>query len=255
MQYLCNKHGLDQFYPTDPGERAMVDSAMFYLIGTLYPLVARATYPALGFPQYPGEVGDVGRPTTRSRRRRSGTPRRRSPSRSTRTARSSSTASTSSAATRPSIADIRLCGDARVPAGDRLRLPGAGRASTWSAMESALGDAYSEPAARRARVHRVREVAGRLGQLEVAAAVGVRDPDAGRLRLGLEHHAAVRDEVGAEGRRQPLSARSAATASAGVRGSGSRPGSSSVLPSVGGGGSARASRPARMPATSAASAS
>src|SRR5688500_19208483 len=56
MQYLCNKHGLDQFYPTDPGERAMVDSAMYYLIGTLYPLVARATYPVLGFPQYPGEV-------------------------------------------------------------------------------------------------------------------------------------------------------------------------------------------------------
>ena len=56
MQYLCNKHGLDRFYPTDPGERAMIDSAMFYLIGTLYPLVARATYPTLGFPQYPGEV-------------------------------------------------------------------------------------------------------------------------------------------------------------------------------------------------------
>ena len=34
----------------------MVDSAMFYLIGTLYPLLARATYPALGFPQYAGEV-------------------------------------------------------------------------------------------------------------------------------------------------------------------------------------------------------
>ncbi len=56
MQYLCNRHGLDRFYPTDPGERAMTDSAMFYLIGTLYPLVARATYPTLGFPQYPGEV-------------------------------------------------------------------------------------------------------------------------------------------------------------------------------------------------------
>ena len=56
MQYLCNKHGLDQFYPPDPGERAMVDSAMFYLIGTFYPLLARATYPALGFGQYPGEV-------------------------------------------------------------------------------------------------------------------------------------------------------------------------------------------------------
>ena len=34
----------------------MVDSAMFYITGTLYPLVARATYPALGFPPYPGEV-------------------------------------------------------------------------------------------------------------------------------------------------------------------------------------------------------
>jgi len=56
MQYLCNKHGLDEFYPTDPGKRAMVDNAMFYLIGTFYPLLTRATYPALGFPQYPGEV-------------------------------------------------------------------------------------------------------------------------------------------------------------------------------------------------------
>jgi glutathione S-transferase len=56
MQYLCNKHDLAELYPKDPGERAMVDSAMFYLIGTLYPLVARATYPTLGFPQYPGEV-------------------------------------------------------------------------------------------------------------------------------------------------------------------------------------------------------
>jgi glutathione S-transferase len=60
MQYLCNKHGLTQFYPEDPGERAIVDNAMFYLIGTLYPLVTRATYPTLGFPQYPGEVGTSG---------------------------------------------------------------------------------------------------------------------------------------------------------------------------------------------------
>jgi glutathione S-transferase len=56
MAYLCNKHGLDRFYPRDPGQRAMVDSAMFYLIGTFYPLLARATYPTLGFPQYAGEV-------------------------------------------------------------------------------------------------------------------------------------------------------------------------------------------------------
>jgi glutathione S-transferase len=57
MQYLCNKHHLDNFYPTDPEKRAMVDSAMFYIIGTLYPYIGRATYPTLGFPQYPGEVG------------------------------------------------------------------------------------------------------------------------------------------------------------------------------------------------------
>ena len=56
MQYLCNKHSLEQFYPTDPGRRAMVDNAMFYLIGTFYPLLTRATYPTLGFAQYPGEV-------------------------------------------------------------------------------------------------------------------------------------------------------------------------------------------------------
>jgi glutathione S-transferase len=57
MAYLCNKHGLTQFYPEDPGKRAMIDNAMFYLIGTLYPLLTRATYPTLGFAQYPGEVG------------------------------------------------------------------------------------------------------------------------------------------------------------------------------------------------------
>jgi glutathione S-transferase len=56
MAYLCNKHGLERFYPANPGQRAMIDNAMYYLIGTLYPLLTRATYPALGFPQYPGEV-------------------------------------------------------------------------------------------------------------------------------------------------------------------------------------------------------
>jgi glutathione S-transferase len=56
MAFLSNKHGLEQFYPSDPGRRAMSDNAMFYLIGTVYPLVARATYPVLAFAQYPGEV-------------------------------------------------------------------------------------------------------------------------------------------------------------------------------------------------------
>ncbi len=57
MSYLANKHGLERFYPKNPAKRAMIDSAMFYLIGTLYPLLARATYGRLGFGLYPGEVG------------------------------------------------------------------------------------------------------------------------------------------------------------------------------------------------------
>jgi len=54
--YLSNLHGLDKLYPSDPGRRALVDSANFYLTATLYPLLARASYPRLGFPSYPGEV-------------------------------------------------------------------------------------------------------------------------------------------------------------------------------------------------------
>ena len=100
MQYLCNKHGLDRFYPTDPGERAMVDSAMFYLIGTFYPLLARATYPTLGFGQYPARSGRR-TPTTRRRPGRPRTRRRRSPGRSRSTGRSSSPTGPSSAATSP----------------------------------------------------------------------------------------------------------------------------------------------------------
>ena len=56
MAYLSDKHGLESFYPRDTGQRAVINNAMFYLIGTFYPLLTRATYPALGFPQYPGEV-------------------------------------------------------------------------------------------------------------------------------------------------------------------------------------------------------
>src|SRR3954463_13356532 len=57
MAYLCDKHGLDRFYSRDAAERAVGNNAMFYLIGTFYPLLTRATYPTLGFPQYAGEVG------------------------------------------------------------------------------------------------------------------------------------------------------------------------------------------------------
>src|SRR6476660_5700228 len=37
MHYLCNEHGLSQYYPPDPSARARVDSAMYDLIGTEHP--------------------------------------------------------------------------------------------------------------------------------------------------------------------------------------------------------------------------
>ena len=101
MQYLCNKHHLDKFYPTDPEKRAMVDSAMFYIVGTLYPYITRATYGALGFPHYRGR----GRRQRRRRRGEGQGGRRRRSGRSARRSKCSrssiSTARPSSAATTP----------------------------------------------------------------------------------------------------------------------------------------------------------
>jgi glutathione S-transferase len=145
MQYLCNKHDLDQFYPTDAAERAMVDSAMFYLIGTLYPLVARATYPTLGFPQYAGEVGT-------------------SEADAEMKAKAQKDAEAAIAqpldayhafflegrtfigGDAPSIADIRLAATLEFLNGIDYEFPAWAR-EYMTAVEAALGDAYSEPAA------------------------------------------------------------------------------------------------------------
>ena len=145
MQYLCNKHHLDKFYPTEPEKRAMVDSAMFYIVGTLYPYIVRSTYGALGFPQYAGrgrrERRRPQRRRTRRRRRRSG----RSARRSTCSTSSISTARPSSAATIP-----------RSPTSASRRASSSSRsidyhypewAKTYmAAVAKALGDAYAEPA-------------------------------------------------------------------------------------------------------------
>ena len=144
MQYLCNKHHLEDFYPKAPAARAMIDSAMFYIVGTLYPYVARATYPALGFPQYPGEVGASD-------------------------ADASAKAAAQKAATdaiaapldvlhkffmdgkafigghHPSIADIRLAATLEFLAVIDYSLP-AWATAYMSATEKTLGAAYTEPA-------------------------------------------------------------------------------------------------------------
>jgi glutathione S-transferase len=145
MQYLCNKHGLEQFYPSDPGRRAMVDSAMCYLLATFYPLLARATYPALGFGQYPGEVATS--PTATDEQK----------------AQAQADAQAALAepldvyraffldgqrfigGDSPCIADFRFCATLEFLRAIDYEFP-AWAEEYMSAMESALGDAYTEPA-------------------------------------------------------------------------------------------------------------
>jgi glutathione S-transferase len=145
MQYLCNTHGLDQLYPKDPGERAMVDSAMFYLIGTLYPLVARATYPVLGFPQYAGEVATSDADDAmKARAQKDAEAALAEPLDAYRTFFLDGRKFIGGDA--PSIADIRLAATLEFLHAIDYDFPAWAR-EYMSAVESALGDAYSEPAA------------------------------------------------------------------------------------------------------------
>jgi glutathione S-transferase len=159
MQYLCNKHGLDRLYPADPGERAMVDSAMFYLIGTFYPLVARATYPTLGFPQYAGEVatseaGD----DMKAKAQKDAEEALAEPLEAFRAWFLEGR--TFVGGDHPSIADIRWAATLEFLRGIDYEFP-AWAEEYMSAVESALGDAYSEPAADvRGFVAQVKEPAG-----------------------------------------------------------------------------------------------
>jgi glutathione S-transferase len=146
MQYLCNKHGLDRFYPTDPGRRAMVDSAMFYLIGTLYPLVTRATYPTLGFPQYAGEVAtaEAADDAMKATAQQDATEALALPLEAYRKFYLADTPFIGG--DEPSIADIRLA--ATLEFLRAIEYPFPGWAEDFMArMEATLGDAYREPAA------------------------------------------------------------------------------------------------------------
>jgi glutathione S-transferase len=145
MQYLCNKHGLDQFYPTDPGRRAMVDSAMFYLIGTFYPLVARATYPTLGFPQYPGEAATSNADDeVKAEAQQDATEALAMPLEAFREFFVDENRFIGGE--EPSIADIRLAVTLEFLRAIDYEFP-AWAGEYMSAVEQALGDAYSEPAA------------------------------------------------------------------------------------------------------------
>jgi glutathione S-transferase len=144
MQYLCNKHGLEQFYPTDPGTRAMTDSAMFYLIGTFYPLVARATYPTLGFPQYAGEVAtSEADEDMKAKAQKDAEEALAQPLDAFHTFFLEGGQFIGGDS--PSIADIRLAATLEFLKAIDYDFP-AWTTEYMSAVETALGDAYSEPA-------------------------------------------------------------------------------------------------------------
>jgi glutathione S-transferase len=145
MQYLCNKHGLAELYPTDPSERAKIDSAMFYLIGTVYPLVARATYPALSFPQYPGEVAtSAADDELKAQAQRDATDALAAPLDVYRAFFLDGQRFIGGDS--PTIADIRLAATLEFLHAIDYDFP-AWATEYMSAVEETLGDAYSEPAA------------------------------------------------------------------------------------------------------------
>jgi glutathione S-transferase len=145
MQYLCNKHGLTRFYPTDPAQRAMIDSAMCYLLATVYPLLARATYPALSFPQYPGEVGASDADAdAKAEAQRAAEAALADPLDVYRTFFLDG--KTFIGGSSPSIADIRLAASLEFLKAIDYDSP-EWLVDYMNAMEQALGDAYTEPAA------------------------------------------------------------------------------------------------------------
>ena len=123
----------------------MIDSAMFYLTGTFYPLVARATYPALGFPQYPGEVATSDADDElKAQAQRDAEAALAEPLEAYRAFFLDGRKFIGGEA--PSIADIRLAATLEFLRAIDYELP-AWAEEFMTAIETALGDAYSEPAA------------------------------------------------------------------------------------------------------------
>jgi glutathione S-transferase len=146
MMYLASREGRDDLYPSDLSRRAMVDAANFYTMSILYPLLTRATYPRLGFPGYPGEVStseaseedkEAARKTAEE-----ALPRILDTYRKFYGVDKGFIGGGDS----PTIADIRLASTLEFLAVMDTELPDWAK-DYMQRVESALGDAYSEPAA------------------------------------------------------------------------------------------------------------
>jgi glutathione S-transferase len=144
MMYLASREGLEDLYPIDLKRRAMIDSANFYTMSMLYPLVARATYPRLSFAGYPGEVATSEASDEEKEHARKAA--EDAIPRILETYRDFFGADGGFiGGGQPSIADIRLACTLEFLAVTDLELP------EWTKeylerVESALGDAYTEPA-------------------------------------------------------------------------------------------------------------
>jgi glutathione S-transferase len=146
MMYLASREGRDDLYPTDLGRRAMVDGANFYTMSILYPLVARATYPRLSFAGYPGEVS-----TSEASDEDKGAARKAAEAAIPRildTYRKfyGTEGGFIGGGESPTIADIRLACTLEFLVVADTDLPDWTK-DYMQRVESALGDAYSEPAA------------------------------------------------------------------------------------------------------------
>jgi len=122
----------------------MIDSANFYTMSMLYPLVARATYPCLSFAGYPGEVAtsEASDEDKEGARKAAGDaiPRVLQAYREYYGADGGFIGGD-----KPSNADIRLASTLEFLAVTDTELPEWAK-DYMQRVESALGDAYTEPA-------------------------------------------------------------------------------------------------------------
>jgi glutathione S-transferase len=145
MMYFSTIQGRDDLYPSDPKKRAMVDAANFYTLSIFYPLLTRATYPRLGFSGYPGEVSTSDASDEAKEAARKSAEDALPRILDVYPAHWGTDKGFIGGGDTPTIADIRLAATLEFLAVTDTGIPGWAK-DYIGRVESALGDAYSEPA-------------------------------------------------------------------------------------------------------------
>jgi glutathione S-transferase len=145
MMYLASREGRDDLYPTDLKRRAMVDAANFYTLSIFYPVLTRATYPLLGFGGYPGEVSTSDATDEAKEAARKSAEDALPKILDTFPAFWGTDTGFIGGGDSPTVADIRLAATLEFLAVTETGIPDWGK-DYISRVESALGEAYTEPA-------------------------------------------------------------------------------------------------------------